>query len=246
VEPSATGIAVLKERSQIEAAKRALQARGLGPRWFPESVASAIRFTLVTRHLPPRPDWTKAWDLNLAIQTIQTVCRPDAAILDLGAYNSAIIPSLVRLRFTHVSGIDFDPKLKVSPYNRDVRYVVGDFHATPFPPASFEVVTAISTIEHGYDGQRLFAEVTRVLKPGGLFLASTDFWPDKIETSDVTQFGLSWTIFSSDEIQELLRLAASFGLRPAGPVELDALERPVEWASRKYTFIYLALAKSQG
>ena len=42
----------------------------------------------------------------------------------------------------------------------------------PFPPASFDVVFSKDSIVHIPDKHALMAEVARVLKPGGWFLAS--------------------------------------------------------------------------
>ena len=36
-------------------------------------------------------------------------------------------------------------------------------------------------IEHGYNGERLFAEISRILTTNGVFIASFDFWPKKID-----------------------------------------------------------------
>src|SRR4029453_19584988 len=59
---------------------------------------------------------------------------------------------------------------------RSARQVVGervvqiDENTLPFPTASFDVVAAINFLEHIKDDDRFFAEMVRVLKPGGDFL----------------------------------------------------------------------------
>jgi SAM-dependent methyltransferase len=50
------------------------------------------------------------------------------------------------------------------------RVVHIDEHTLPFPTASFDVVAAINFLEHIEDDDRFFAEMVRVLKPGGEFL----------------------------------------------------------------------------
>jgi SAM-dependent methyltransferase len=59
---------------------------------------------------------------------------------------------------------------------RSARQLVGervvhiDERSLPFPTASFDVVVAINFLEHIQDDDRFFAEMVRVLKPGGEFL----------------------------------------------------------------------------
>lgn len=59
---------------------------------------------------------------------------------------------------------------------RSARELVGDRvvhideRSLPFPSASFDVVAAINFLEHIEDDDRFFAEMVRVLKPGGEFL----------------------------------------------------------------------------
>jgi 2-polyprenyl-3-methyl-5-hydroxy-6-metoxy-1,4-benzoquinol methylase len=50
-----------------------------------------------------------------------------------------------------------------------VQYSVSDFMNTQYMPNSFDAVTAISVIEHGYEPERLFAELGRLIRPGGVF-----------------------------------------------------------------------------
>ena len=50
------------------------------------------------------------------------------------------------------------------------RVVHIDERSLPFPSAAFDVVAAINFLEHIEDDDRFFAEMVRVLKPGGEFL----------------------------------------------------------------------------
>lgn len=53
-------------------------------------------------------------------------------------------------------------------------YVVGVAEAIPFGDASFDVVGSFNSFDHVEDVDRVTAEITRVLRPGGLFLLGTD------------------------------------------------------------------------
>jgi SAM-dependent methyltransferase len=144
-----------------------------------------------------------------------------------------------------VVGVDLNSRIGAMPYANAVRYVIGDFHRTPFMSGSFAAVTAISVIEHGFEPTRLLSEVSRLLTPGGYFLASFDYWPDKIDTSGIDLFGMDWRIFSRDDVDELLAKAGSARLIGDGPVSLDASDRVIRSGGKEYTFGWVSLRKSQ-
>ena len=129
------------------------------------------------------------------------------------------------------------------PHADRVRYHVSDFMSTPFDAGSFAAVTAISVIEHGYAPERLFAELGRLLRPGGYFIASFDYWPEKIDTGDTRFFDLSWLIFSEQDVQQLISEAARHGLQAAGELNPAANERPIHCQGFDYTFGWLVLRK---
>lgn len=79
--------------------------------------------------------------------------------------------------------------------------------------------------------------------PGGYFIASFDYWPDKIETAGERIFGLDWMIFSDRDVSDLISRAKRHGLTPTGPLEQGATDAPVHFAGRRYTFGWLALVK---
>ena len=101
-------------------------------------------------------------------------------------------------------------------------------------------------IEHGVADEALLAEVGRLLRPGGVFLFSTDYWPEKIDTRGIDLFGLPWRIFSRAEIDALVERAAAYDLRPSAPLgDLAAgAERPIHFAQRDYTFLFGALSRA--
>jgi SAM-dependent methyltransferase len=111
-------------------------------------------------------------------------CGPLAAhhsVLCLGARLGGEVRALRDLGHFAV-GIDLNPG-KDNPY---VHY--GDFHALAFRDGSVDAVY-INALDHAFDFKRLFTEIHRVLKPGGLFIAhmlagfEQGFLPGKFESS---------------------------------------------------------------
>lgn len=193
---------------------------------------------------PPVGDYIKSWDVLRTLDTIENRLQRDSAILDLGAYCSEVPVSLAMMGYTEVHGIDLNPQVRHMPYADQVRYAVGNFMRTPYSDASFDAITAISVIEHGYDPEALFAEVGRLMRPDGLFLASFDYWPEKIDTAGKTFFDLSWLIFSATDYDTMLEVAARNGLRPVGEIRKQASKQAVHCAGFHYTFAWTVLQKS--
>ena len=71
-----------------------------------------------------------------------------------------------------VVGIDYD--LEALARHRSIRHRCrGDAGALPFRDAAFDLVTANMVVEHLSDPATQFAEIARVLRPGGVFLFHT-------------------------------------------------------------------------
>lgn len=235
---------VLLEKRQVDQARAELRRRGIS------SLSGPLPFRYLLRRLganiPAAVGYRiKSWDVLETVHYIEANVPRDARILDLGANTSEILPILHRLGYSDLTGIDLAPEVVKMPYANAIRYVRGDFLRTPFDDASFDVLTSISAIEHGYDGDAAFAEAARLLRPGGHLIVSFDYWPEKIDTTGTLMYGMTWRIFSREEALELIETARRYGLVPAGDISLDAGERVVQWGRWKYTFAWLALRKER-
>ena len=165
--------------------------------------------------------------------------------MDIGAYSSEILPVLHRMKYSNLTGVDLNPRIKEMPFANTIRYEVADFMATPFSDASFGAITAISVIEHGFQSERLLREISRLLRPGGYFLASFDYWPEKVDTTGMDIFGMDWRIFSKAEVFDFIDEAQAYGLFPCCEIDLEAGEKVIHWGGKDYTFAWLALRKSE-
>jgi SAM-dependent methyltransferase len=235
-------MAVLRDERQIETARRELVRRRLSS--LDTRLGTILRRLRLERSLVIG-DRVKSWDVLRTIEFIERHVPKDGAVLDIGAYASEIIVALHRLGYRSLVGVDLDPAVRRMPHGDAIRYEVANFLQTTFADASFDAITAISVIEHGFQSERLFKEMSRLLRPGGYFIASFDFWPDKIDTADTTLFGMSWTIFSNTDVRNFIEDARRFGLTPTSEIVMDAVERPIFCAGKQYTFGWIALQKSQ-
>lgn len=187
----------------------------------------------------------KSWDLFLAVHHV-VEHQPDqaAAILDAGCSYSPILARLHARGYRRLVGIDLtDERLPEVP---GVELHRADATATPFPDGRFATVCSLSVIEHGVGLDSFFAEMVRVLAPGGHLLLSTDYWEPKLDTTDVDRahtYGAPWTIFDRTEAEALVAEAARHGLDLSESVDWRASDGPVEWLGLRYTFLFLAFTR---
>jgi SAM-dependent methyltransferase len=202
-------------------------------------IGQIVRFAASTLRPPPRYDRRKDWDVELSREVIEGNVGTESLILDVGCFNSAILWTLLRRGFTRLCGLDLNPLLRFAPHNRMLWYVAGDLYAAPFLSRRFEVVTALSMMEHGFEPAQFLPALRRLLKPGGLLIVSTDYWPDKIETTGIRVFGQPWTIFSRPELEHLLEDAKAHGFYLEGPADWTVGDRVIHWQGRHYTFVHI-------
>lgn len=99
-------------------------------------------------------------------------------LLNVGA-SSGAMDAVFAEAFANVVGIDIDDNAighaKKTYVRSNLRFLVADALDIPFPPCSFDAVVCSQIYEHVPDQPRLFEEIHRVLKPGGVcYLAATN------------------------------------------------------------------------
>jgi ubiquinone/menaquinone biosynthesis C-methylase UbiE len=137
--------------------------------------------------------------------------EPQHNVLEIGFGGGAAL-SLVAKRLTTgvVSGVDFSPemvaaaqsRLKTDIDNGRIRVELGDVAKLPFPTASFDRVFTINTIYFWPDTQQGFAEIRRVLKPGGLAVIALRS-RENMQRAALTQHG--FRLFDPAEAQKLMQ-----------------------------------------
>ena len=94
-------------------------------------------------------------------------------ILDAGCGTGGMLDLYRSWPDAEAIGLDFSPSALGFSHNRGhERLVGGDLTALPFRTATFDVITALDVLEHVPDDARAAAEISRVLKPGGILVAT--------------------------------------------------------------------------
>jgi SAM-dependent methyltransferase len=217
--------AVLRRRSEWETAKRASTF------W----------------NLPLHGDKPKNWDSFAALSILLRLC-PDKScrILDAGGETySPILPQLQEFGYTELRCINLEFKARTKRGN--ILYEPGDITRTNFNDSYFDAITCLSVIEHGVNEENYLKEMSRILKPGGLLITSTDYWPNQIDTHGKSAYNTPVRIFSAENILRLIGIAREYGLNSFLPLDLKGKHKVILWEDLelKYTFIYFVLKKTR-
>lgn len=116
-------------------------------------------------------DYAKNWDDELLRRRIAAKLTPQSVALDLGAGAGIVTQMNFRDMAARVCGVDLDPRVVENPFLHEGK--VGTVEAIPYPDATFDLVFADNVLEHLSQPQKVFDEVARVLRPGGIFLFKT-------------------------------------------------------------------------
>lgn len=212
----------------------------------------------------------KSWDTYKMIKMISGTNR-ESFVLDVGCYESPILPMLKRLGFTNLYGCDL--VLKSSGYNpnfinnnnnnnsssfkyhedyepiakmyndKSYKLSIRNLEDTKYRDQMFDYVTSLSVIEHGVNIEKYFREMRRIIKSNGYLLTSTDYWPDKlVNNKNVLSKATPDNIFSRDEIEKLVEIAGKNGLKLIEPIDFEYKDKVVRWNSIGLDFTFIFFA----
>jgi SAM-dependent methyltransferase len=135
-----------------------------GP-WLPFETQTAYR----EQYRASRPGWLSSSDQFDAV--VERRLRPDSAVLDLGCGRTGGIERFWRKARLAVG---VDPNRQSLAERREGMAVLqGGGDHLPFAGASFDMVVSVWVLEHLETPEHVFAEVARVLRPGGHFIFLT-------------------------------------------------------------------------
>jgi 2-polyprenyl-6-hydroxyphenyl methylase/3-demethylubiquinone-9 3-methyltransferase len=153
------------ERAEPEAAHHAWYG-DLGSRWYAAQDTPIALLRAESRHRNP---WIAG---EIARALGDGACR----VLDLGC-GGGLLSNYLAERGHRVIGIDPTAEnltvARANDRSRTAIYELGDAGELPYDRHSFDVVCAMDLLEHIEDPERVIAEASRVLRPGGLFVFHT-------------------------------------------------------------------------
>jgi len=102
--------------------------------------------------------------------------KKDSRILDVGC-GAGFATNSLALDGYKVTGIDLAEgaldEAKLRDETKSVEYIMADALKLPFEDNSFDAVISLDFLEHVYEPEKAVKEISRVLKPGGLFFYHT-------------------------------------------------------------------------
>lgn len=145
--------------------------RRMGHAWWDDNVGefSTIRFFI-------NPVRFAFFERVLQREGVRGLAAP--TLLDVGCGGGLLAEDFTRIGL-RVTGIDPAPesietaRAHATASALGIEYRVGGGESLPFKDASFDVVACCDVLEHVDDAALVVAEMTRVLKPGGVFLYDT-------------------------------------------------------------------------
>jgi 2-polyprenyl-3-methyl-5-hydroxy-6-metoxy-1,4-benzoquinol methylase len=128
------------------------------------------------------------------LRTLLAVLGRDATgtkLLDVGCSSGAFL-GVARERGLDAEGVEISTEAAAAARRAGFRVYTGLLEDASFPAASFDAVALIELLEHLRDPRALLAECRRILRPGGVLMATT---PNGASWT-AAAMGARWDVFS--------------------------------------------------
>jgi SAM-dependent methyltransferase len=133
------------------------------------------------------------------------VAAAPGRVLEVGCGWGELAEWIARETGAEVVAIDLSPRMVELASERGIDARVADVQALPFADATFDVVVAAWMLYHVPDLELGLAEIARVLRPGGTFVASTNSRLHLHELRELVGSGPSTLKFSREDGEDHLR-----------------------------------------
>jgi SAM-dependent methyltransferase len=184
----------------------------------------------------------KNWDVALICQELK-----DGDLLDMGSNGSFLLQNALRLGLKGKKcGLDLgNPEFAIT----GIDYIKGDLMNTPYKNNSFDTITCLSVIEHEVDYEKLGKECSRLLRKGGVFYITFDFWNPKVDTTGIRLYELTWNILDAADVSRLEVALGKNGLRMSSNMDWETKEAVINPTfcapyGKSYTFGILKFIKA--
>ncbi len=197
--------------------------------------------------LPARVDSSKNWDSLIALQAILECTSRSDLVLDAGGGSySAVLPWLAHYGYRDLVSLNLATPIrrKFGP----VRYEQGDLTKTRFADGSVGAVACLSVIEHGVEPNAYYREMARIIRPGGVLVTSTDYFPSHVDTGGQHAFGAPIRVFDRGDLVGWLARAERHGSMVVEDVADGDPEPCVTWGTYpfRYTFAVFTARRALG
>ena len=182
--------------------------------------------------LKPTLPWLGAWlklfpeTLDLAERDVRHLPAPaeNARLMDIGCGSGAFVKRARAMGY-QAEGLEFDQSAVNSALAAGLPVHNGALPDTGLEADTYQVVTLSQVIEHVHDPLASFAEIHRILRPGGAFWLATP----NMNAAGHQEFGPDWrglepprhlVLFSAAGLEQALTRAGFTDIRfmPPGPV----------------------------
>jgi SAM-dependent methyltransferase len=133
------------------------------------------------------------------------VAAAPGRVLEVGCGWGELAEWIARETGAEVVAVDLSPRMVELALERGIDASVADVQALPFADGTFDLVVAAWMLYHVPDLDRGLAEIARVLRPGGTFVASTNSRFHLHELRELVGSGPSTLKFSREDGEEHLR-----------------------------------------
>jgi SAM-dependent methyltransferase len=207
--------------------------------WYADKAATQVVAEIMNRHMGFPPDTRAGTVPAEAIPELAEELRlsPGSTLLDLACGRGAYGLLIARQAGTVLIGVDFSAQALTEAREQaarlgvgDAGFRVGELTATGLPDASVEAVLCTDAIQFPDEPARAYAEIRRVLRPGGRVALTC--W----EPLDHNDERLS---------PRIRRAHLGVGLHEAGFTDVEVRDRP-SWLAREHALWEEAVALDPG